>query len=103
MTPLAPFQEPTDDDINPPNDFYMKCEKNPSLFFDDGVRSIDFVLVYKINPQPNVEDQHEEKRHIFEMNLLSEGLEIERACKEREQIYFVKVGGHCIYCWKGDI
>ncbi|XP_005184747.1 anoctamin-1 isoform X2 [Musca domestica] len=91
MTPLAPFQEPTDDDINPPNDFYMKCEKNPSLFFDDGVRSIDFVLVYKINPQPNVEDQHEEKRHIFEMNLLSEGLEIERACKEKEQIYFVKV------------
>ncbi|XP_061396870.1 anoctamin-2-like [Musca vetustissima] len=91
MTPLAPFQETTDEDINTPNDFYMKCEKNPSLFFDDGVRSIDFVLVYKINQQASVEDQHEEKRHIFEMNLIAEGLEIERACKEKEQIYFVKV------------
>ncbi|XP_013110531.1 anoctamin-5 isoform X2 [Stomoxys calcitrans] len=91
MTPLAPFKETPQEELNAPTDFYLKCERNPSLFFDDGVRSIDFVLAYKINPQQNVEEMHEKKRQKFESNLMSVGLEIEKVCKEREQIYFVKI------------
>lgn len=89
MTQLAPFKE--EEELNAPHDFYMKYEKNHSLFFEDGIRSIDFVLAYKIQQQQAVEEQHDEKRRIFETNLMTEGLEIERVYKEREQIYFVKV------------
>ncbi|XP_075145749.1 anoctamin 1 [Haematobia irritans] len=91
MTQLAPFKDTPEEELNAPTDFYLKCEKNASLFFDDGVRSIDFVLAYKVHPQPNVEESHVEKRQTFEANLMTEGLEIETVCKEREQIYFVKI------------
>ncbi|XP_023303991.2 anoctamin-1 isoform X3 [Lucilia cuprina] len=92
MTKLAPFEDPPEIELSAPNDYFEKHEPNPSLFFDDGVRSIDFVLVYKIDLQHQVlEEDHAEKRRVFEANLEAEGLEIERVCKEKEQIYFVKI------------
>lgn len=92
MTKLAPFEDPPEIELNAPTDYFEKHEKNLSLFFDDGIRSIDFVLVYKVNQQQQViEEDHSEKRRVFEANLEAEGLEIERVFKEKEQIYFVKV------------
>ncbi|XP_065355056.1 anoctamin-1 isoform X1 [Calliphora vicina] len=92
MTKLAPFEDPPEIELSAPNDYIEKHERNPSLFFDDGIRSIDFVLVYKVNLQQQViEEDHVEKRRVFEANLEAEGLEIERVFKEKEHIYFVKI------------
>lgn len=60
-----------------------------SLFFNDGERSIDFVLVW----QPGDDEQEEElrtiKRSIFEENLQNEGLELEY--ESVECLHFVKI------------
>lgn len=60
-----------------------------SLFFNDGERSIDFVLVW----QPSDDEQQEElrtiKRSIFEENLQNEGLELEY--ETVENLHFVKI------------
>ena len=91
MTELAPFEEPPEIELNAPTDYYEKHERNPSLFFEDGIRSIDFVLVYNLHPQQAIEEENIEKRRVFEANLEAEGLELERTSKEKEHIYFVKV------------
>lgn len=72
------------DPLNPTN------PTSASLYFNDGMRHVDFVLVWK----PKLEDQTEEdikhkKRSVFEENLLSEGLEIERDIFE--DLNFIKV------------
>lgn len=61
--------------------------KNPTLFFNDGKRSIDFVLVWKT--KADEEAQQMKKRKVFEDNLLAEGLEIER--ETFEDLNFIKV------------
>ncbi|KAK2716116.1 anoctamin-4-like isoform X2 [Artemia franciscana] len=50
-------------------------ENNPNLFFDDGLRKIDFVLVWEQNLKV---EGAEERRRIFEEELELEGLELER-------------------------
>lgn len=93
-TNLAPFgeaSEPPENGLSAINDYYARHEKNLSLFFEDGLRSIDFVLVFRLNTQLHIEEANAEKRRVYEGNLELEGLEIERAFKEKEQIYFVKV------------
>lgn len=60
-----------------------------SLFFADGQRSIDFVLVWQAIDDPDKEDEYYTKRNIFEENLVNEGLELEREIIEG--IHFTKV------------
>lgn len=98
MTELAPFEEPPEVELNAPSDYYERHEQNPSLFFEDGIRSIDFVLVYNLHPQQAIEEENIEKRRVFEANLEAEGLELERTSKEKEHIYFVKVLKFKNYC-----
>ncbi|RXG68774.1 hypothetical protein Avbf_05057 [Armadillidium vulgare] len=50
---------------------------NEDLYFSDGIRSIDFVLVYKENSSNELEESYRAKRVIFHKNLIEEGLEIE--------------------------
>lgn len=50
--------------------------RNKSLFFRDGVRSVDFVLVWE-NTNVCIRD-HGMKRNVFERALRHEGLHIER-------------------------
>ncbi|XP_076372958.1 anoctamin-5-like [Tachypleus tridentatus] len=61
-----------------------------TLYFRDGKRKIDFILVYKDLSDP----QKEEKRRIFEGNLKEEGLELELEDKSLSQdgkTYFLKI------------
>lgn len=60
-----------------------------SLFFTDGVRSIDFVLVWKPVEDKVQEDLNCVKREIFEDNLVNEGLELER--ETIDEIHFTKI------------
>lgn len=76
-----------------PSDTYPPPKINSSLFFADGVRSIDFVLAYKTNYENDEEKEEENriKRRVFEENLLNQGLELETEYKPKEKIYFVKI------------
>lgn len=87
-------QSVSDETDHPPNSFDEHAMKNNSLFFADGLRSVDFVLVYKElliseSEQRDESDKHE-SRNVFEEHLISEGLEIERENVD-EEIHFVKI------------
>lgn len=65
--------------------------------FQDGKRSVDFVLAYPSNdPHPRNAD----KRRMFEANLETEGLQLER--EQTQHIHFVKIHAPqevlCRYC-----
>lgn len=62
-----------------------------SLYFSDGERLIDFVLVWKEDEDedPKQIDSKREKRAIFEDNLFIEGLELER--ESFEVLHFTKI------------
>ncbi|XP_067614286.1 anoctamin-1 isoform X2 [Eurosta solidaginis] len=95
-TPLAPM---TDNNIVESNfvneedqeDCCPQIKFNETLFFLDGVRSIDFVLAYKVDPLPNQEALNAHKRFKFESNLAENGLHMELDYKEEQQIHFVKI------------
>lgn len=92
----------------PQNPYGDRETKNTSLFFADGERSVDFVLVWKkllphdddersdVLKQRDIDDvvkketERIEKRDYFEENLILEGLEIERETVD-EEINFVKI------------
>lgn len=63
--------------------------QHASLFFTDGERSIDFVLVWKSVDDVIQEDLNCTKRAIFEDNLVNEGLEVER--ESIDQFHFTKI------------
>lgn len=77
------YNEPPDPLANITNTQYA------SLFFNDGDRSIDFVMVWKPHDDPVQEDLNCTKRAIYEDNLVNEGLELERESIER--IHFTKI------------
>ncbi|XP_053969890.1 anoctamin-5 isoform X2 [Anastrepha ludens] len=92
-TPLAPM---TDNNILESNfvneeDCCPSIKYNETLFFADGVRSIDFVLAFKVDPDAGQEALNSHKRYKFEANLLENGLQMEVDYKEQQQIHFVKV------------
>lgn len=60
-----------------------------SLFFADGIRSIDFVLVCEPNDNPTIESINVLKRATFEKNLQLEGLQLENEVVDN--IRFVKI------------
>ncbi|CAG9107102.1 unnamed protein product [Plutella xylostella] len=55
---------------------------NPSLSFKDGVRSIDFVLVWEALLDDANTPAAIEHRRVFEMNLEKDGLQLEREAPE---------------------
>lgn len=76
----------------PRNPFDNKKANNESLYFVDGRRSVDFVLVWKrTDPEvATVEEQRLKKRTIFEENLINDGLELEMECVE-DELFFTKI------------
>lgn len=91
----------------PQNPYGQRDEKNKSLYFEDGERSVDFVLVWKklmpvddersqalkqeeISEIAKKETARNERREVFEENLITEGLEIERNVVD-DEINFVKI------------
>ena len=81
---------------------------NPSLFFDDGKRSVDYVLVWKKILPPDgfdetdalkakeldkitkEEENRAARREVFEEHLRIEGLELENYVVD-DEIHFVKI------------
>lgn len=81
---------------------------NPSLFFDDGSRSVDYVLVWKKIMPPDgfdetdalkakemdkitkEEENRASRREVFEENLQIEGLQLEKYVVD-DEIHFVKI------------
>lgn len=68
----------------------VKCAK-AKIFFKDGVRSVDYVLVWDALEENAVKPEAYAKRQIFESNLTKEGLEIEYEHQEKNGLNFVKV------------
>ncbi|XP_060100931.1 anoctamin-6 [Heteronotia binoei] len=72
-------------------------QNHESLFFNDGQRRIDFVLVYedeskKENRKRSINKKQKRKREVYESNLITRGLQLEatRSVLD-EKIIFVKV------------
>ncbi|KAJ0181435.1 hypothetical protein K1T71_003520 [Dendrolimus kikuchii] len=65
---------------------------NPSLTFNDGVRSIDYVLVWESAKDDATKPEAYEQRKIFESNLELDGLQLEReAPEDLYGLNFVKI------------
>ncbi|XP_050684598.1 anoctamin-5 isoform X4 [Leptidea sinapis] len=65
---------------------------NPSLSFNDGVRSVDFVLVWEAGKEQASTREAFEHRRIFERNLEADGLQLEREAPENcHGLNFVKI------------
>lgn len=74
----------------PRNIFDNKRSENEGLYFNDGKRSIDFVLAWKTAvDRTTMEKIKEIKRCIFEENLRHEGLELET--ETDGDLHFVKI------------
>ncbi|XP_047543173.1 anoctamin-1 isoform X2 [Vanessa atalanta] len=65
---------------------------NPSLTFNDRVRSVDFVLVWEAGKDDATTEEAYEHRRIFEQNLENEGLQLEKeAPEELYGLHFIKI------------
>ena len=71
--------------------YILMCHQNPSLFFDDGVRKIDFVLVWDESNPSEASQSSVIKRKVFESNLEKEGLELERVSTPGVPLHFIKL------------
>ncbi|XP_069961392.1 anoctamin-3-like isoform X3 [Cherax quadricarinatus] len=79
------------DDLNgqPPNK-PKEVKKNPQLYLNDGIHSIDYILVSRDSETDDHLD-HEEWRRVFEKNLVKEGLILEEDRVEEVPLRFVKI------------
>ncbi|XP_073948670.1 anoctamin 1 isoform X2 [Choristoneura fumiferana] len=65
---------------------------NRSLTFNDGVRTVDFVLVWEAAKDDANKPEAHTQRRIFEENLEKEGLQLEREAPENlHGLHFIKV------------
>ncbi|XP_063835901.1 anoctamin-1 isoform X2 [Ostrinia nubilalis] len=65
---------------------------NPSLTFTDGVKTVDYVLVWEAGKEDARKPEAVEQRRIFEENLELEGLALERAAPDNLYgLNFVKI------------
>ncbi|XP_055538730.1 anoctamin-1 isoform X2 [Wyeomyia smithii] len=86
---MPPYNNPDECPCNP---YEETTSINNSLYFTDGLRSVDFVLVWKDAPeeQNHLEESRQKKRHVFEENLVRDGLQLELETVENE-IHFIKI------------
>ncbi|KAI4465729.1 ngep-related [Holotrichia oblita] len=68
----------------------IKCPK-PKIFFNDNIRSVDFVLVWDAHSEDATTAEAFCKRRIFEENLMKDGLNIEYEDPEQNGLNFVKI------------
>ncbi|KAI4465733.1 ngep-related [Holotrichia oblita] len=68
----------------------IKCPK-PKIFFNDNIRSVDFVLVWDAHSEDATTAEAFCKRRIFEENLMKDGLNIEYEDPEQNGLNFVKL------------
>lgn len=73
----------------------------PTIYFADGVRSVDFVLVWNLLDEEAVSDEARNKRTTFEENLVKEGLELEYEVADKNGLHFVKVNHFEMFWYVG--
>ncbi|RZF39456.1 hypothetical protein LSTR_LSTR000977 [Laodelphax striatellus] len=61
------------------------------LYFSDGIRSIDFVLVWDESYTQSMDENAKTKRQVFEDSLKEEGLELEYEDTQGGGLHFIKV------------
>lgn len=84
-------QEEYDPTLDCPDNPFGENVVNSSLFFNDGQRSVDYVLVWREDFVESLGRQERaSKRDNFEANLINEGLELEHELIE-DEFYFIKV------------
>ncbi|XP_049887733.1 anoctamin-1 isoform X3 [Pectinophora gossypiella] len=92
MSVLSMYKDNISQDMNTERIVMSGVMNNPSLTFNDGVRSIDYVLVWEANKEDATTTEAYQQRKIFEMNLQSEGLELEYEAPEHlHGLHFVKI------------
>lgn len=75
---------------------HINCPK-PTIYFKDGLRSVDFVLVWDSLEKEAITDESYQRRKIFEANLVKEGLELEYEPPEKNGLNFIKVRMYNVY------
>ncbi|CAH1965740.1 unnamed protein product [Acanthoscelides obtectus] len=73
-----------------PENNASKCAR-PKIFFLDGKRSVDYILVWDAFNEDSIKPDAHTKRQIFETNLMREGLELEYEPQEPNGLNFVKI------------
>lgn len=68
----------------------FECAR-PTIYFKDGKRSVDFVLVWDSSDAEATSDEAQSRREMFESNLKEEGLELELESFEPNSLQFIKV------------
>ncbi|CAG5126763.1 unnamed protein product, partial [Candidula unifasciata] len=67
--------------------FYL--QDDAILFFEDGVRRIDFVLVYKKDSNPEDEAKKQKWRRNFQASIQKEGLQLEEAERVPRKMFYI--------------
>ncbi|XP_050354863.1 anoctamin-1-like isoform X3 [Nymphalis io] len=92
MSVLSTYQDNLSQDMNTDRIVMGGILNNPSLSFNDGVRSVDFVLVWEAGKDDATTREAYEHRRIFEENLEKEGLQLEKeAPEELYGLHFIKI------------
>ncbi|KRT85879.1 hypothetical protein AMK59_1604, partial [Oryctes borbonicus] len=68
----------------------LKCPK-ATIYFNDGLRSVDFILVWDAYNDDATSEEAYYKRRIFEENLMKDGVEIEYEDPEKNGLNFIKL------------
>ncbi|XP_075980505.1 anoctamin-1-like isoform X3 [Anticarsia gemmatalis] len=92
MSVLSTYQDNLSQDMNTDRIVMGGILNNPSLTFNDGVRTIDYVLVWEANNLDATTQEASRFRRIFEENLEKDGLQLEREAPENLYgLNFVKI------------
>lgn len=73
-----------------PNICHLTCPKQ-KIYFNDGLRSVDFVLVWDSHEDVAKTQVSMVRRETFEKNLKKEGLELEYEEPESNGLNFIKI------------
>ncbi|XP_044743761.1 anoctamin-4 isoform X2 [Chrysoperla carnea] len=74
-----------------PNSIKLVSCPMPSLYFEDGKRSVDFILVWDSFIDVAITEIATERRAVFEKNLMAEGLELEYEPVNETGLNFIKI------------
>lgn len=74
-----------------PNSIKLVSCPMPSFYFEDGKRSVDFILVWDSFVDVAITEIATERRAVFEKNLMAEGLELEYEPVNETGLNFIKI------------
>ncbi len=90
---------------------HADCDTKKSLYFEDGIRKIDYVLAYVVEEDEEDREKNEAKRKKFMQSLVQEGLEYEEALStkvRRSRVMALWTSSLCFenfksgrYLWRG--